>query len=128
MQEVQEGGRELGVAGRGEAGPEPRPPGPAACAIGLAALAAVLGVAGRFLNPEAWAQGGWPVKAAAVVAAALLSTVVWAARRSIFRTLTSLPFAVALLAWVLLATALGTFVIQGAAPEEYSKKYGSALA
>jgi hypothetical protein len=62
------------------------------------------------------------------VAAALLSTVVWAARRSIFRTLTSLPFAVALLAWVLLATALGTFVIQGAAPEEYSKKYGSALA
>ena len=123
MPEVQEGGREIGAAKEGSVGP-----GVAACAAGLAGLALVLGAAGRFFGPEALAKSGWAGRAAAAVAAAVLATLVWSARRPLLRILSSLPFAVGLLSLILLATMLGTFILQGAAPEEYAKKYGEALA
>jgi hypothetical protein len=105
----------------------PRTPGVWVSVAALVVLGVGIDVAGRFVGPERLAAGGWGTRIAAVVAAALLGTAAWAFARFLVRTLTSLPFAVAVLGLVLASTMLGTFVLQNVPPGEYAAKYGSRL-
>jgi len=52
----------------------------------------------------------------------------WTVRRTIYRTLTSVPFAVTLLLALAVATLLGTLIVQAAHPQEYTERYGTTLA
>ncbi|MBI2930372.1 MAG: cytochrome c biogenesis protein ResB [Planctomycetes bacterium] len=65
---------------------------------------------------------------AVLLGAAVLGAVLSVVWPGLHRWLTSIPFAVALLGAVLVLTAFGTFVLQGAPPEELVKRYGSAAA
>ncbi|MBI2191675.1 MAG: cytochrome c biogenesis protein ResB [Planctomycetes bacterium] len=49
------------------------------------------------------------------------------ARQSLYRLLTSLPFAVTLLGTVLFLTALGTVILQGGPAADYPSRYGKGL-
>ncbi|MCB9898568.1 MAG: cytochrome c biogenesis protein ResB [Planctomycetes bacterium] len=66
---------------------------------------------------------GWTVIA---VAAALLALVVFVARRVLFATITSLPFSIAMLGSLLVATMVGTLVLQNAEPAQYLARYGES--
>jgi len=63
-----------------------------------------------------------------VVVTAIGATAIWMARRFLYRLLTSPPFAVSLLTALLLATALGTVVLQAQPEAELIRRYGSAFA
>lgn len=63
-----------------------------------------------------------------VVVTAIGATVLWLARRFLYRVLTSPPFAASLLTALLLATALGTVLLQAQPEAEYTRSYGSAFA
>jgi hypothetical protein len=69
-----------------------------------------------------WGQG------AAVLAAALLGFIAWSFRRPLYKTLTSLPFAVALLLAIVVATGLGTLLIQSLSLDELRGAYGQTFA
>lgn len=70
----------------------------------------------------------WVAQGVAVVVLAGLVAVLWEARRWLVRMMTSLPFSVALIAFVLVATALGTVIVQGAPAAAYQERHGRALA
>lgn len=95
-------------------------------------LPSLAGVAGTVLAllvlGRVWAAiqdtrlaSAWTISlAGAVVLAAAVPL-----RRPLYRWLTSVPFSVGLLAAILVATALGTVIVQGAPPEDFSAKYPS---
>jgi hypothetical protein len=76
--------------------------------------------AARAAEPgQGWAAVGMLVAVAAGSLALAVS-----ARRALYAVCTSLPFAVSVLAALLLCTVAGTLVLQGAAPDEYVARYG----
>lgn len=91
----------------------------AVAAIGISLLAL------QRLFPLA-ARDSWLWRAAGVAGGALALAAAWRWRRRLWRWLVSLPFAVSLLGGLLLATAAGTFVLQGVSAEEFDKRYGKA--
>ncbi len=88
----------------------PRPPRFIPCLGGLAVLWVLLLGVGWML-PRLGAGSGVR-SAAAVVGIAVLGTAATTARRPLYRVLTSLPFAVALLLVLLVTTMVGTFVVR----------------
>ncbi len=73
-------------------------------------------------------QGSWMGSNGTIaVAGAAAAAVAWNFRKPVFQWLVSLQFSIALLSAVLLATAIGTVVLQGQAPEEFTAKYGDGL-
>lgn len=67
-------------------------------------------------------------QAVAAVLLASLGAAVWVYRRWLFRTVTSLPFSAAQIASLLVFTAIGTVILQQAAPEAYAERHGKAMA
>mgnify|MGYP000392136655 CR=1 FL=1 len=101
-----------------------RAPGIGICFAFLLGIAVPVGVLGR--SVPAGDTLAIPLGlGAAVIAGAIIPG---PTRRLLICTLTSLPFAVALLALVLLATILGTLILQGLPPEAYARHYGGAVA
>lgn len=73
-------------------------------------------------------QGSWMgSNGTLAVAGAAAAAVAWNFRKPIFQWLVSLQFSIALLSAVLIATAIGTVVLQGQAPDEFTAKYGEGL-
>ena len=72
---------------------------------------------------------GWTGSPAHLVAILLIGAgfcvISWTVRKTIYRTLTSVPFAVTLLLALAAATVLGTLIVQAAHPQEYAERYGS---
>ena len=107
----------------------PRPPGLLVCfaVLGLFWLLLLAGsyVLGRFAGQLV--TGSWLIQAVVAVAAAVAGAWLWEIRRWLNRTLTSLPFSVALLTFLLVLTMVGTVVLQKAPPEAYLGRHGPAL-
>jgi hypothetical protein len=70
----------------------------------------------------------WLLQAVGAVVAAAIGAWLWEIRRWLMRTLTSLPFSVAVLAFLLVLTAIGTVILQQAPPQAYVARHGAALA
>ena len=109
------------------------PSTPLRCSTGFGLLGvfwALVVVAGRYaggMDASGW-TASWGRQAVATLAAATLATLLWEGRRALARTLTSLPFSVALLALLLGTTAIGTVILQQATREEYVERHGAVLA
>lgn len=66
--------------------------------------------------------------AVAAVIVAAVAALLWEIRRWLMRTLTSLPFSVALLAFLLVLTVAGTVIAQQAPPDAYVARHGKVIA
>ena len=69
----------------------------------------------------------WILQAVVAVVVAVIGALLWEVRRWLMRTLTSLPFSVALIAFILVWTIVGTVVLQQAPPEAYVERHGQTL-
>ncbi|MBZ0251893.1 MAG: hypothetical protein K8I02_01020, partial [Candidatus Methylomirabilis sp.] len=65
-----------------------------------------------------------PGQAAGTLAVAALATAVWAKRRVLYLTITSIEFSVALMTALLAATVAGTLILQNADAADMSRIYG----
>jgi len=101
-----------------------------ACFVLLFLLWVLLLLVGRGLPGlrETLGPSPWPFRGAVAITTAVVALLAGKARRTLYWTLTSLPFSIALLCAFLVTTILGTLVLQGAAPEEYVRRYGTAVA
>ena len=79
----------------------------------------------QHVNKSGWRAG---LGAGVAILAAAGATAFWRARRTIHSTLASAPFAVALLASIAVATALGTFVPQSGPQGFLEEHYGEQVA
>ncbi len=107
----------------------PRPVGLTACFALLGFFWGAMLAAGHVAHRVGFSvsTASWGNLAVAAVAGAILATLAWEFRRGLVRTMTSLPFSVALLGLLLVLTAVGTVVLQQAPPESYVERHGHAL-
>jgi len=70
----------------------------------------------------------WGMLAGIAVAVAVVGAMLWEFRRHITRTVTSLPFSIAQLGFLLGFTVLGTVFLQQAEPAAYAQRHGQAIA
>ncbi len=94
-------------------------------------LAGVGGIlAGLVIAGHLWSavRGSWMgSNGALAVVGAAAAAVAWNFRKPLFQWLVSLPFSIAILSLILLATAIGTVILQGQPPESFLEKYGAGF-
>ncbi len=119
-----------GIGGTSSPPAAQRPPRLGFCFLGLGVFWAVLVVVAQVLRrvDSTAMTESWVFRIVGALVMAGVGVLLWEKRRWVMRTVTSLPFSAALLGCILIATILGTVILQVAPAESYTERHGKALA